>query len=72
MPTSYEDVLADVDDRASAVYIKFGDPPEQAAEQSTVLLAALEGALILARARRTTEPLDTVERHFASRTPNAA
>jgi hypothetical protein len=31
-----------------------------------VLLAALEGALILARARRSTKPLDTVERYFAS------
>jgi hypothetical protein len=35
-----------------------------------VLLAALEGALILARARRSTEPLDTVERYFASRAPD--
>ena len=54
----------------ASVYVKFGDPPARAAEQSTVLLAALEGAHILARARRDTEPLDTVERHFASRAPN--
>jgi AcrR family transcriptional regulator len=53
----------------AAVYVKFGDAPASAAEQATVLLAALEGALILARARRSTEPLDTVERYFASRTP---
>jgi AcrR family transcriptional regulator len=53
------------------VYVKFGDSPAHAAEQSTVLLAALEGALILARARRTTEPLDTVERHFSSRAPSS-
>jgi TetR/AcrR family transcriptional repressor of lmrAB and yxaGH operons len=46
------------------VYVKFGDPPAVADEHSTVLLAALEGALILARARRSTEPLDTVERYF--------
>ena len=51
----------------AAVYIKFGDPPAIAEEHSTVLLAALEGALILARARRSTEPLETVERYFASR-----
>jgi AcrR family transcriptional regulator len=51
------------------VYVKFGDPAAVAAEQSMVLLAALEGALILARARRSTEPLDTVERFFASRAP---
>jgi AcrR family transcriptional regulator len=52
------------------VYAKFGDPPAIANEQSTMLLAALEGALILARARRSTEPLDTVERYFMSRAPN--
>jgi AcrR family transcriptional regulator len=51
------------------VYVKFGDPPAVAKEQSTVLLAALEGALILARAQRSTEPLDIVERYFASRAP---
>ena len=51
-------------------YIKFGDPPAAANEQAAVLLAALEGALILARARRSTEPLDTVERYFASRPPD--
>jgi Transcriptional regulator LmrA/YxaF-like, C-terminal domain len=34
-----------------------------------VLLAAIEGALILSRARRSTEPLDTVERYFATRPP---
>jgi AcrR family transcriptional regulator len=49
------------------VYVKFGDPPAVANERSTLLLAALEGALILARARRSIEPLDTVERFFASR-----
>jgi len=54
----------------ASVYVKFGYPPAQAAEQSTVLLAALEGALILARARRDIEPLDMVERHFASRASN--
>jgi AcrR family transcriptional regulator len=53
------------------VYVKFGAPPKDAAEQSTVLLAALEGALILARARRTTEPLDAVERHFSPRAPSS-
>jgi TetR/AcrR family transcriptional repressor of lmrAB and yxaGH operons len=54
----------------AGVYVKFGDPPAVANEQSTVLLAALEGALILARARRSTEPLDTVQRFFASRAPD--
>jgi TetR/AcrR family transcriptional repressor of lmrAB and yxaGH operons len=53
----------------AALYVKFGDPPSVAEEQATVLLAAIEGALILARARRSTEPLDTVERYFANRPP---
>jgi TetR/AcrR family transcriptional repressor of lmrAB and yxaGH operons len=53
----------------AAVYVKFGASPASADEQSTMLLTALEGALILARARRSTEPLDTVERYFASRAP---
>jgi AcrR family transcriptional regulator len=50
-------------------YVKFGAPPTEAEEHSTVLMTALEGALILARARRNIEPLDTVERFFASRAP---
>jgi len=49
------------------VYVKFGATPAAADEQSTVLLAALEGALIMARARRSTKPIDTVEQYFASR-----
>jgi TetR/AcrR family transcriptional regulator, lmrAB and yxaGH operons repressor len=51
------------------VYGRFGDPPSVAQQQTTVLLAAIEGALILARAQRSTEPLDTVERYFATRPP---
>jgi TetR/AcrR family transcriptional repressor of lmrAB and yxaGH operons len=51
----------------TAVYLSFGDSPARAEDQATVLLAALEGALIFARARRSTEPLDTVERYFATR-----
>jgi TetR/AcrR family transcriptional repressor of lmrAB and yxaGH operons len=53
------------------VYIKFGAPRAVADEYATVLLAAVEGALILARADRSTEPLDTVERYFAARAPTA-
>jgi AcrR family transcriptional regulator len=66
------ELLARYQAAVASVYVKFGDPPAQAAEEATVLFAALEGALILARARRDTEPLDTVERHFASRAPNPA
>lgn len=54
------------------VYVRFGASPSAAGEQSTVLLAAIEGALILARARRSTDPLDTVERYFATQAPKPA
>jgi hypothetical protein len=63
------ELLAQWQASVADVYVKFGDPPAAADEQSTVLLAALEGALIIARARRSTDPLDTVERYFASRAP---
>ena len=52
-------------------YIRFGSPRAEAEAHATVLVAALEGALILARAERSIEPLDTVERFFASRAPKA-
>ena len=61
------ELLARYHAAVASLYVKFGDSPTQAAEQATVLFAALEGALILARARRNTEPLDAVERHFAAR-----
>ena len=51
-------------------YARFGASPAEAEAHATVLMAALEGALILARAQRNIEPLDTVERFFASRAPD--
>jgi hypothetical protein len=53
------------------VLIKYGHPAATAGDQATVLIAAIEGALILARAKHSTEPLDAVERAF-SRPPGAA
>lgn len=50
----------------AGVFVKFGTPPAQAPTLATVLVAAVEGALILARARHSTEPLDTVERYFVA------
>jgi AcrR family transcriptional regulator len=47
-------------------YTRFGAPQAEAEAHATVLMAALEGALMLARAQRSIEPLDTVERFFAS------
>lgn len=52
-------------------YTRFGAPLAEAEADATVLMAALEGALILARAQRTLEPLDTVERFFAAHSPDA-
>ncbi len=51
-------------------YTRFGAPRAEAEAHATVLMAALEGALILARAQRNIEPIDTVERFFASRAPD--
>jgi hypothetical protein len=51
-------------------YTRFGALQAEAEARATVLLAALEGAFILARAQRNLEPLDTVERFFASHAPN--
>jgi AcrR family transcriptional regulator len=65
------ELLAQWQASVADVYVKFGNPPAVADEQSTVLLAALEGALILARAHRSTNPLDTVERYFAAGAPSA-
>jgi TetR/AcrR family transcriptional regulator, lmrAB and yxaGH operons repressor len=58
--------------RATVVdaYTRFGAPKADAEAHATVLMAALEGALVVARAQRSIEPLDTVERFFASRGPD--
>ena len=53
----------------AGAYTRFGAPRSEAEAQATVLMAALEGALIVARAQRSIEPLDSVERFFASRAP---
>jgi AcrR family transcriptional regulator len=50
----------------AAAYARFGAPESEAETRATVLMAALEGALILARAQRSIEPLDMVERVFSS------
>ena len=66
-----DELLAQTQASIADVYARFGAPPSGAEEQATVLLAAIEGALIVARARRSIEPLDTVERYFATRPPAA-
>ena len=51
-------------------YSRFGARPAEAEAHATVLMAALEGALLIARAQRNIDPLDTVERYFAARGPD--
>ena len=53
--------------QVAGAYARFGTPPAEAETHAMVLMAALEGALLVARAQRSIEPLDTVERFFASR-----
>jgi TetR/AcrR family transcriptional regulator, lmrAB and yxaGH operons repressor len=53
-------------DSVRAALVKFGDRESTAEDDASVLLAALEGALILSRANRSTQPLDTVQRFFAA------
>ena len=52
--------------------IRFGTPRSRADDHASVLLAAIEGALILARAEHSIRPLDAVQRFFTtSFTPTA-
>jgi TetR/AcrR family transcriptional repressor of lmrAB and yxaGH operons len=51
-------------DSVRDLLIRFGDDDATADDQAWVLLAAIEGALILARAQQRTEPLDAVQRFF--------
>jgi AcrR family transcriptional regulator len=55
-----------------AALVKFGVPESTAKDDSSVLLAALEGALILSRADQSTRPLETVERFFIASLAQAA
>jgi TetR/AcrR family transcriptional regulator, lmrAB and yxaGH operons repressor len=55
-----------------AALVKFGADTSTAQDDASVLLAALEGALILSRANQSTQPLDTVERFFTTTLTPAA
>ena len=57
-------------DSVRAALVRYGAQGPTAEDDASVLLAALEGALILSRANRSIQPLDTVQRFFiASLTP---
>jgi len=67
--THVSDLLAGWTAPVADAYTRFGSPQAEAEAEATVLVAALEGALILSRAQRSIEPLDAVERFFAARAP---
>jgi len=51
-------------DSVRAALVRFGAQESTAEDDASVLLSALEGALILSRANQSTQPLDTVQRFF--------
>ena len=59
-------------DSIHAALVKFGVQESTAEDDASVLLAALEGALILSRASQSTQPLDTVQRFFTTSLTQAA
>jgi len=59
-------------DSVRAALVKFGVRESTAEDDASVLLAALEGALILSRANQSTQPLDTVQRFFTTSLTQAA
>ena len=67
--THVSDLLAGWTAPVADAYTRFGSPQAEAEAEATVLVAALEGALILSRAQRSIEPLDAVERFFVARAP---
>jgi TetR/AcrR family transcriptional repressor of lmrAB and yxaGH operons len=66
------DLLDQWRDSVRATLVKFGAQKSTAEDDASVLLAALEGALILSRANQSTEPLDTVQRFFTTSLTQAA
>ena len=52
--------------------VRFGVEESSADDKASVLLAALEGGLILSRASESTQPLDTVQRYFTTSLTEAA
>ena len=57
-------LLAQMQDSVREALVRFGVPKSTADDNASALVAALEGALILSRANRSTKPLDTMQRFF--------
>lgn len=47
-------------EKITAIFIRVGIPPDEAPGMATLVLAAIEGAVVLCRVERTTEPLRQV------------
>jgi len=59
-------LLAQMQDSVRDALIRFGVPKSTADDDASVLVAALEGALILSRADGSTQPLDTMQRFLTT------
>src|SRR5258708_4887487 len=59
-------LFAEWHDSVRAVLVRFGVQKSATEDDASVLLAAIEGALILSRAQQSTDPLDTVQRFFTA------
>jgi AcrR family transcriptional regulator len=53
-------------DSVRAALVKYGSDKSSAEDDASVLLAALEGALILSRANQSIQPLDAAQRFFTA------
>jgi AcrR family transcriptional regulator len=65
-------LLAQMQDSVRDVLVRFGVPKSTADDDASVLVAALEGALILSRANQSAQPLDTMQRFFTTSLTQAA
>src|SRR6476660_628343 len=65
-------VLTQMQDSVRGALVRFGVPKSTADDDASVLVAALEGALILSRADGSTQALDTMQRYFTTSLTQAA
>jgi TetR/AcrR family transcriptional repressor of lmrAB and yxaGH operons len=65
-------LLAQMRDSVRDALVRFGVPKSTADDDASVLVAALEGALILSRADGSTQALDTMQRFFTESLTQAA
>jgi len=65
-------LLAQMQDSVRDALVRFGISKSTADDDASVLVAALEGALILSRANQSTRPLDTTQRFFTMSLTQAA